>query len=306
MEELDEKPSWYVLLMVVLGGIVGLVFGSALGLLVGWTLYQGNGDFLHLANDPDEYSIIPLMTMQGVVSIFSFFVFPYLTWRLFRRKSIHILNTQPFFNLSLAFVAAILFSFMVVDSFFIEWNQHIHFPEFLKSFETWARTSEDQLAEITKKLTQFHSVGEFATGFLVIAVIAGVCEEFMFRGIIQNELYRGTKNIHVAVWVSAILFSAIHAQFFGFVPRMLLGALFGYLYYWSGNVFVPILAHVINNGFLVIMIYLNQLGIVKIDVETEEAAPWYAIIIFAFIGTGLIYYYKNFLDQKKNRPADGQ
>ena len=54
------------------------------------------------------------------------------------------------------------------------------------------------------------------------------------------------------------------------------------------------------------MIYLNQLGIVKIDVETEEAAPWYAIIIFAFIGTGLIYYYKNFLDQKKNRPADGQ
>ncbi|MBS1950460.1 MAG: hypothetical protein OJF59_000390 [Cytophagales bacterium] len=298
MEELNERPVWYTLLMVTLGGMVGLIVGSAVGMLVGAALYQGNGDFFHLVENPDEHSIIPLMTMQGIVSILSFFVFPFLSWRLARRKSFSYFTNQKFYTQSVFFVGAIVLSFMVVDSVIIEWNQHIHFPAFLKSFEEWARASEDRLTEVTKALTQFHSFGEFLVGFLVIAVVAGFCEELLFRGIIQNEFYRGTKNIHLAVWVSAVLFSAIHMQFFGFVPRMLLGALFGYLYFWSGNIFVPMLAHVVNNGFSVILIYLNQLGVVEVNIESEEAAPWYAVGVFFFITTGLIYSYKKFLDQK--------
>jgi hypothetical protein len=118
--------------------------------------------------------------------------------------------------------------------------------------------------------------------------------------LIQTELYRGTKNIHVAIWISSILFSAFHVQFFGFVPRLLLGALFGYLYYWSGNIFVPMLAHIINNSLTVIVIYLNQQGMVSDEmVADDSAAPWPAVIVCAIICTALLYYFKNFFEQKK-------
>ncbi|MBS1491045.1 MAG: CPBP family intramembrane metalloprotease [Bacteroidetes bacterium] len=306
MEGRNERPVWYTLFMVLLGGFVGVVAGSAVGILAGSLLYRGDGNFFQLVNNPDEHVLVPLLTMQGIVSVFAFFLFPYLSWKLSRRQSFKHLNHYPFYRQSIVFVVAIVLSFIVVDSVIIEWNQHVHLPEFLKWFEDWARASEDQAAKLTKTLTQFHSVGQFIIGFLVIAVVAGFCEEFLFRGLLQNELYRGTKNIHVAIWVAAFLFSAVHMQFFGFVPRLLLGVLFGYLYHWSGNIFVPMLAHAVNNGFSVVMVYLNQLGIVNVDIENEEPAPWLAVLLFALLSVACLYYYKKFLDNKKITIADGR
>ena len=106
----------------------------------------------------------------------------------------------------------------------------------------------------------------------------------------QNELYRGTKNIHTAIWASAIIFSAIHIQFYGFIPRMLLGALFGYLYYWSGNLLVPMFAHFFNNAFGVTMIYLHRLKITEMNVEDNTAAPAHLVLLNIVLTVGLLYY----------------
>jgi hypothetical protein len=305
--ETSEKPVWYTLLMVILSAGIGLVFGSAIGALAGSLLYRGEGDFFRsMQNFADESIWVPLMTMQGMASAFSFFVFPYLAWALIRKKRFGYFSSQNFYFLSLPLVIGIVLLFGIADSAIIEWNQNFHFPDFLKAFETWARAKEDELALATKMLTNFHSPGEFILGFVVIAIVAGICEELLFRGIIQNEFYKGTNNIHIAIWASAFLFSAIHFQFFGFVPRLLLGALFGYLYFWSGNIFVPMLAHTVNNGFSVLMIYLNQQGVVDIDMESTDAvAPWPIIIISGLLGFILLYYFKNFFDQKRELP-DGQ
>jgi membrane protease YdiL (CAAX protease family) len=306
MNELREKPVWYTLLMVLISGAIGLVFGSAIGALLGSIVYQGDGSFFEASrNYADESVTLPMMVMQGVASIFSFLVFPFLAWSLIRKKRFEYFNAQPFFWYSIPLVIVVMLTFLVADSAVIQWNQELHLPDFLKSFEDWARATEDDLARVTKMLTQFHTVGDFLVGFVVVALIAGVSEELLFRGIIQSELHRGTNNIHVAIWVSAFLFSAIHFQFFGFVPRLLLGALFGYLYYWSGNIFVPMFAHIVNNGFLVIMIYLNQLGVIKVDVDSTDAvAPWPVISTFALMTAALIYYSKKFFDQ--NRVTDGR
>jgi hypothetical protein len=112
-------------------------------------------------------------------------------------------------------------------------------------------------------------------------------EELVFRGIIQREFYRATRNIHVSIWVSAAIFSAIHIQFYGFVPRMLLGALFGYLYYWSGSLTMSMLAHLFNNGMMVVALYYYQQGALDIDVESTEAAPW-PIVAISTAATGLL------------------
>jgi membrane protease YdiL (CAAX protease family) len=167
-------------------------------------------------------------------------------------------------------------------------------PDFLKGFEYWAREKEDIAAELTAYLTQFDSFGNFALAFFVIAILAGVGEELVFRGMLQPELQRATGNIHAAIWISAILFSAIHLQFFGFVPRMLLGVMFGYLYYWSGNIIIPMLAHFVNNGFSLLMVYLYQLGIISIDLESGESASPLLVAFFTIITFGLLLYLKKF------------
>ncbi|MBS1505789.1 MAG: CPBP family intramembrane metalloprotease [Bacteroidetes bacterium] len=306
MEGYQEKPVWFVLLSVVLSAGVGMVVGSGVGALLGSMIYQGDHNFFQaIQNSSGENLSTPLLVMQGVVSLFSFLLFPFLTLRIFRNGQSNYFIKKPFFLFSIPMVLGLVLMFTIADSVVIEWNQNIKFPEFLKAFEDWARLKEDELAALTKMFTDFHSPVEFITAIIVVGVLAGICEEFLFRGIIQNEFYRGTKNIHVAIWASAFLFSAIHVQFFGFVPRMLLGALFGYLYYWSGNIAVPMFAHFTNNSFSVVMIYLRQLGVIDIDIDSPDAAPWPAAIFSALLGAALLYYFKLFFDKKRTQP-DGQ
>jgi hypothetical protein len=194
---------------------------------------------------------------------------------------------------------ALVIIFMAVNSIFIEWNAAFDFPEFAREVETWAREREETAAELTEFLTSFSSSGEMILALIIIAVLPAIGEEIVFRGLIQNELYRGTKNIHVSIWFAAILFSAIHFQFFGFVPRLLLGALFGYLYYWSGNLMLAILAHFVNNGVSVVALYMYQKGTFEFDLESQESAPPNVVIMSAVLTAGLLYYfYKYYQDRK--------
>lgn len=180
-------------------------------------------------------------------------------------------------------------SFIVVNSLFVEWNASVHLPGFLKGFEEWARSREEYAEELTRYLTYFDNPLQFVLAFVVIAVLPAFGEEYVFRGLLQNEFKRWTGNIHVAIWVSAILFSGIHMQFFGFIPRVLLGALFGYLYAWSGNLLLPVLAHFVNNGFSLVVMYLHQLGYIDMDVESTESEPWPIVLAFTAVTALLLY-----------------
>ncbi len=293
LQESSEKPAWLVLLLVAAGAIAGMLMGYAVGAGLASLIYTGEEDMLSAMSNPsDENLRVPLLVVQGMTSLGGFLIAPYFIWNALRKKGLTYFQSSPLQLGSLLLAIVIVISFAITDSAIIEWNENIHFPDFLKGFEAWARAKEDHLAELMKMLTNFNSFAEFAVAFVVVAILAGICEEFLFRGIIQTEFYRGTKNIHVSIWVAAILFSAIHGQFFGFVPRVLLGALFGYLYYWSGNLIVPMFAHFVNNGFSILMIYLYQLKIVDTNIDTPEAAPWPAIIAFACLTGVLLFYFK--------------
>lgn len=115
-------------------------------------------------------------------------------------------------------------------------------------------------------------------------------------------MFRATKNPHVAIWIAAFIFSAIHFQFFGFVPRMLLGALFGYLYYWSGNLWIPMLAHFFNNGIQIVAMYYVNNKILDIDPEVETAAPWPTVAAGVIISGVLLYFLRRFFNQPRIAP----
>ncbi|GGF04302.1 CPBP family intramembrane glutamic endopeptidase [Hymenobacter cavernae] len=157
----------------------------------------------------------------------------------------------------------------------IDWNAHAHFPAFLKDMEASARAMEDRAQELTKYLTQFSSPARFLIGLLVIAVVPAISEELVFRGVIQRNLVQWFGSRHVGVWTAAVIFSAIHFQFFGFVPRLVLGVLLGYLYEWSGNILVPMAAHFTQNAFQLVLLYLQQRHIGNaFNPDSTESLPW--------------------------------
>jgi uncharacterized protein len=170
-------------------------------------------------------------------------------------------------------------------------------PVSLSGLELWMKETEEQLLELTKFLTDFQSIPELLTGILVIGVLAGIGEEMFFRGVVQPKMRLYTGSAHAGVWVTAIIFSAIHLQFYGFLPRVFLGALFGYLYLYSGSLIYPILAHILNNSITVILVYLSNQEKIDIDLESTDAVSYPAAILGLLGLLAGIYYFK-----KTNRP----
>lgn len=196
------------------------------------------------------------------------------------------------------------FFFMILNSGVIEWNKSINFPEFMNAFETWAFNKEKELEKITIFLVSFENNWEFLFGILSIALIPGICEEYLFRGVLQKNFYLISKNIHTAVWLSAFFFSALHLQFYGFFPRMLLGVLFGYIYYWSGSIVYPMIAHIFNNFFSLTIFYFSQKGLLnenfEVSINSSPKIPMVLIIISAVLFIGFMYLLrKYFLDNEK-------
>ncbi len=165
-------------------------------------------------------------------------------------------------------------------------------PESLKFIEEWMKGSEKSAEKITKAFLEVSTLPELLFNVLLIAIIPAIGEELLFRGIIQKLCIDGAKNTHLGVWISAILFSAMHMQFFGFLPRMLMGALFGYLFVWTKNLWVPILAHFINNGVAVIISYMIFNG--QIPKESENMGVKQDDFLFIIIGAitvGLLLFF---------------
>jgi membrane protease YdiL (CAAX protease family) len=134
-------------------------------------------------------------------------------------------------------------------------NSKIQLPESMSSIENLMRETEDKLTQITNSLLSEKKVIPFIVNIIVIAVMAGITEEFMFRGAILSIVRKKIKSPHVAIWLVAALFSAIHFQFYGFIPRLLLGAFFGYLLYWSKSIWAPVIAHFLHNAITITAYY---------------------------------------------------
>ncbi|TDN36264.1 CPBP family intramembrane metalloprotease [Hymenobacter sp. UV11] len=174
----------------------------------------------------------------------------------------------------------------------VSWNAGVHFPTPLHDFELWARDKEDQAAGLTKFLTDFNSPGRLLVGLIVIAIVPAMAEELVFRGGVQRNLVVWFNSRHVGVWLAAAIFSAIHVQFFGFVPRFVLGLVLGYLYEWSGNILVSMAAHFTQNAFQLILLYLAQGKQLPsaFDPDSTQPLPWPPILLSAVLTAGLLYW----------------
>ena len=255
----------------------------------------------------NKHGRIILLYIQGLTAFIGFMVSPWVYLRVYARENLRHLNPQKNLKvLSILLAVGITLMIMPFTSWVIEQNAQMHFPASLSNLEKWAMSKEVQLQELTIYLTQFANVGELILGIVIIALIPALGEEFLFRGLLQRN-FQSFLNPHVAIWLSAILFSAFHLQFFGFIPRMLLGALFGYLYLWSGNLWLAIIAHFVNNAFTLIMRYLYNESLVSFDIFEAKSMPLVWILTSLFLTILSLYYFRittirhdqNFSHQKR-------
>lgn len=294
-------PALMVFLTLVTAFAGFALLGPLIGFMVALPFYEGGlVELTEAISDPlsSPELKVPIFIMQGFATLIGLIVGPLLLLMVMRRPVAELFQYEKSGTLPIILTIVIVIVFTGFNSIFIEWNADLDLPDFLQGFERLAKEREEYARTITTFLTQFDSTGQFVLAFVVIAILPAIGEELVFRGLIQRELIRGNVNVHVAIWFAAFLFSAIHMQFYGLVPRMLLGALFGYLYYWSGNLTLAMLAHFVNNGFAIVGMYLYQQGTLDVDMESTEALAWPYIISSALLTTLLLYYFKKYYEHQ--------
>ena len=161
------------------------------------------------------------------------------------------LDSKPSWQEALAAVVVMLLAIPGIN-LLSAWNQQMVLPEWMSGIEQWMRMQEDAAAQLTEQFLRVDTVGGLLVNIGLMALLPAVGEELTFRGVVQGMF---TRNRHVAIWATAAIFSFVHMQFYGFLPRMLLGAMFGYMLWWTGSLWVPMLMHFVNNCAAVVVAF---------------------------------------------------
>jgi membrane protease YdiL (CAAX protease family) len=291
-EEINPFLQLLLLLFYAVAG--GLVFGilAIVIILVIYGLGMVSNLDLLLAGDPKYINGLKIIQ---ILSSIGTFILPPIVLALTERKKLTDFYgfKQPKF-LFIILVLAIMIVSMPFMEWTVIWNQKMVLPDFLQKIEEWMKEKEAVAMKMTIQLITVRSNFDFIVNLVMIAVLPAIGEELMFRGGVQRSLNRAFNNPHLAIWLSAIIFSAIHLQFYGFVPRMLLGAGFGYLYYYSGSIWYAILAHFINNAYAVCAAFYMQKHHMPLDKADEPIGfPWYGYLISAIITIALFKFFKD-------------
>ena len=232
-------------------------------------------------------SITMLKIGQGISSALIFIVPPVILYAITRVQPMQQMGFRnPAKGWMLLVGVALMFVSLPLTNILGEWNEKANFGEFL---ETILKMLEDTAADLTQQMLEVDTVWGLLGNLLVIALIPAIGEELTFRGVLQRALVKGCKNVHVAIFLSAAIFSFIHFQFYGFLPRMFLGIILGYMFYYSGSIWTSILMHFINNGAAVVVAYLEYKGVTDIDVDHFGSTTNVWLMIASFVLTvGLI------------------
>jgi len=246
---------------------------------------------------PGLFQAFVLSDMIG--KIIGFILIPLVYLKLFKQE-----NANPFFQdkripfetLSILLgIIALLFSLPSI-TILAEINQNIHLPEAFSTLEESLRATEKLAAELTMLFVRVDTPGDIALSFFAIAVIPAIGEEIIFRGFFQRELIQQTGKVHLSVWIAAFVFSFIHFQFLGFFPRVLLGALLGYMYVWSGSLLVPICMHFTNNAFTLFLLITYKKGYSNFNPESSEQIPYLFVILTLMVCIAILYNRKKTYD----------
>jgi membrane protease YdiL (CAAX protease family) len=279
MTSYDHFLRLLVMIGLIIGGLIATALVSAALMLMGGLSLteimemsqKGTMDF-------SPTLIRGLLMVQHMLT----FIIPGLAFGLIFFQSKFLsgldLGKNPGLPLTILGIFFLMAAYPLVNLSFLV-NEAIPLP-------AWASAFESQAEDTLKAILQMDTPLIFLFNLVIIAILPGIGEELIFRGILQKQIGGMLKNPIVAIWISAIIFSAIHLQFEGFFPRMVLGVVLGYLYHWTGNLWVPMLAHAFNNGIQIVLIYVTGMDVTSFDEKSSDQLQWWMLPI----SIGVMYF----------------
>lgn len=253
-----------------------LFLGMSLGGLISYGIMASAGESLQTTK-------LLLVVQQMCIFIIPAILFSYI---IFRKDTFKGMGLAQFTAPGVVILSLMsIFTIAIFIQYSYQLNQLIPMPQ-------WMLAMEEEGESLIKQILVMENFRDLIFNILLIGVLPAIGEELLFRGVIQSRLAHHLKRPRLAIWLSAIIFSAIHFQFQGFFPRMFLGALLGYLFWLGGSLWLAILVHFINNAFQVVMYYLYKKNITDIDLEAEFDIPWSGALVSLGITLTLLYLIK--------------
>jgi len=290
----SESPvfQFFVSLLIIVG--VGGVLTFIL-FLSGILIFGGDMSLITKSAISLGANNVGLLRYLLVVQDISFFVIPsIIILRLLNSESPKRFTVFKMPRLKdIVLVVILTFCIFSITSFTGQLNSAMHLPHWLSGVEHWMTDLEDKADTTIDLLIVSKTFGIMMLNLITIGLAPAIAEELIFRGVFQKIFYNLFKSGHAAVWISAFLFSAIHFQFFGFLPRFILGLVFGYLFFWSGTLWLPMISHFVNNAFPVILAYIQ--GLEKLNTPSDVPL-WHQALylpIPVVIGSLILYYFRN-------------
>ncbi|MCB2219879.1 MAG: CPBP family intramembrane metalloprotease [Bacteroidetes bacterium] len=268
---LKDRPFIIQLLVLILIIFVSTVLLMVLGIVAALPIYGLDAiSSLGMVDYSGNAELIGFLKYFQVVNQLGVFIVPAIVFAyLYNKQPASYLQINRNFSFSFLVLSVVLILITIpFVNRLVEINEQMQLPGFMWRLENWMRNSEDQTRELTDAFLSVSSISGLFVNLLIIALLAALSEELLFRGVILQLFHQSTRNVHLAVIISAILFSGLHMQFYGFLPRTLLGILFGYLFVWSGSLWIPIILHFIFNGISVVAAYLYEIGRIQTDVAS--------------------------------------
>lgn len=294
-----ERHPFGSLLLLLMLVLAGAVIFTAVSFGFG-TLVYGSESVRLISSS--NYSNIELLKWIQIITSIGMFIIPAIVYAKLQSKDwLGYLNIVPVpLYLVLLTLLLALVSSPALD-YSMNLNKGMKLPAFLKDLEAWMLLKEMKMEELTKLLITMSSLPVLLINLLMLAIIPAIGEELIFRGALQRIFSRWTGNYHIAIWLTAIIFSTIHFQFYGFLPRMLLGAIFGYLLVWSGSLWLPIIAHFLNNAIAVFTAYWYQSQGLSIDkmFESQPINMPLVLVSLVLFSALLRYFYTYTLNLKE-------
>jgi membrane protease YdiL (CAAX protease family) len=289
-----SAPAKLMLLVILV--VLFLLLGSVTAVLLSIPLYHY--DLMTLSGmikNPDAVNIGVVKFFQIIQSVFLFIIPAMMAAWLFSENTFTYLKAdRKTSGITLILLLISMFIAIPMLNMVTELNSKLDLPMWLDGMEKRMREMEDSAGRLTELFLVSNSMKDLAVNFLMIAILPAIGEEFLFRGVLQKLFIDWTKNNHVGVIVAAFIFSFIHFQFYGFIPRLLLGLYFGYLMVWSGSIWVPVAGHLINNGMAVMYYHFatKPMGETALDTIGTGEAGNYILYLSVFITSllvGMIY-----------------
>jgi membrane protease YdiL (CAAX protease family) len=264
--------------MVLLSALVS----AMLGLLIGKLFFGIDlATLAEVVSNPQSAREIAFVKFYQLINQLGVFIVPVVIYSFFVTSSTSrylSLNKSP--NATNLFIMGlVVFTILPFINFLGEVNQQITLPETFSGVELWMLEKEEQARHLTEIFLKTSTISGLLINLFIMALVPAIGEELLFRGVVLRLFREMTNNVHLAVIISAILFAALHFQFYGFLPRFFLGVILGYSFVITQNLWVPIFIHLVNNAASVTVFYLHHNGYLKVPMEDFGATQQPVYII---------------------------